>query len=458
MKKRIVHKAVTAILILTACILLPAGYIFASEALNEAELAYGPILGEILNEKVEYEDALDAAFANLIGHERLDAAGISAALNRDDLRGLTAAARGMSNAFDRHPAHPPSHRFAQVHYYIERARAVTFELYSLIDAVDQGGGRLGDLDVVIDHDRMEVTLERNRRMRAAEYIRRATDEIGRVLEAIEQATTPSPQPAQPSSGQALLRLSIGSVTYTHNGIMQTAEVAPFIRDGRTMVPLRIVAEALGADVAWDGPTRTVTIVAGGNTLRLVIDTPLPGDMGTPVIVGGFTFVPARYVSEMLGASVRWDGANQAVYVYSGPISSDGATTPVAQEPIRTDNIPSGTGLPEGVVMFDGRLPVIDFESVVSDIMHATRPPQITEVEEEDGTIGIVFGYWVVNTPQAFEQIMTYIELHKLLGYELVELIEERDGIIVHFEKGHITLAIAVEFNRHHYAIIIVVQG
>ncbi|MCL2199807.1 MAG: copper amine oxidase N-terminal domain-containing protein [Defluviitaleaceae bacterium] len=38
-------------------------------------------------------------------------------------------------------------------------------------------------------------------------------------------------------------------------------------------------------------------------------------MGTPLNVNGITFVPVRYVSETTGATVRWDGANNAVYIY-----------------------------------------------------------------------------------------------------------------------------------------------
>ena len=81
-----------------------------------------------------------------------------------------------------------------------------------------------------------------------------------------------------------------------------------------MVPLALIAEALGADVSWDGNTRTVTIMSEGTMLMLIIDVPLPNDMGTPVISNGRTFVPVAFISQMLGANVRWDGDNQAVYI------------------------------------------------------------------------------------------------------------------------------------------------
>jgi len=122
-------------------------------------------------------------------------------------------------------------------------------------------------------------------------------------------------PAPPPT--AILRLTMGSMVFTHLGMQRHSDVAPFIDTAydRAMIPLRIVAEGLGAEVSFDGDTRTVHIIQDAIEITLVIDVPLPDYMGTPVIVYDRTFVPARYVSEILGATVRWDGVNQAVYVY-----------------------------------------------------------------------------------------------------------------------------------------------
>jgi hypothetical protein len=100
-----------------------------------------------------------------------------------------------------------------------------------------------------------------------------------------------------------IRLELGSTTATVNGVAETLEYAPFIADDRTMVPVRFIAEALGGTLSFDQATRTVTINRDGDTLQLVIDEPLPGGMGTPVIREGRTFVPARFVVEELGATI-----------------------------------------------------------------------------------------------------------------------------------------------------------
>lgn len=70
-----------------------------------------------------------------------------------------------------------------------------------------------------------------------------------------------------------VHLTIGSTQASVNGNPYTMDVAPFTVAGRTEVPLRFVAQALGANVSWDGNTETVSITsgAGGN----VTYTPQP---------------------------------------------------------------------------------------------------------------------------------------------------------------------------------------
>jgi len=129
----------------------------------------------------------------------------------------------------------------------------------------------------------------------------------------DEPPTPVTQPVVLPSH--VLRFVIGQSQFTSHGTPSVSDAAPFIADDRAMVPLRVITEALGASVDWDDNTRTVTIIRDGVTLNLVVDQPLPGGMGTPVIVNDRTFVPTRYVSETLGAALRWDEVNRAVYVY-----------------------------------------------------------------------------------------------------------------------------------------------
>ena len=91
------------------------------------------------------------------------------------------------------------------------------------------------------------------------------------------------------------------------------DVPPRIIDGRTMVPLRFIGETLGAEVIWNGETRQVAYILGGRQILLTVDqkAAVVGgrqvEMDTaPQIVNDRTMVPVRFVSQWLGAIVRWD--------------------------------------------------------------------------------------------------------------------------------------------------------
>ena len=82
---------------------------------------------------------------------------------------------------------------------------------------------------------------------------------------------------------------------------------PVIINDRTMVPLRFIAESFGADIKWIGADETVEIRMDDRLLKLIIGKTGPG-LDTPAIIkGGRTMVPIRYVAEYLGASVKWIG-------------------------------------------------------------------------------------------------------------------------------------------------------
>jgi len=126
-------------------------------------------------------------------------------------------------------------------------------------------------------------------------------------------------PEIPTTSHAphVIRFTIGSNAHTINGIPHTNDVAPFIDFdyNRTMIPVRAVSEALGAETDWIAQTGSVQITTGSGTHQLTVGTPLPDGMGVPASLQGRVFVPIRYVAEVLGATVRWDEENSAVYIY-----------------------------------------------------------------------------------------------------------------------------------------------
>lgn len=110
-----------------------------------------------------------------------------------------------------------------------------------------------------------------------------------------------------------------------DGTQVIPDVPPVIVEGRTLVPIRIVSEELGAAVKWDGETRTVTVVSAGTTvfLRIGDKKAVVGDstveLDVPaVIINSRTMVPIRFVATALGATVDWDGDTRTVKVDRRP--------------------------------------------------------------------------------------------------------------------------------------------
>ena len=100
-----------------------------------------------------------------------------------------------------------------------------------------------------------------------------------------------------------------------NGQFINCDIRPFIDSGTTYVPIRFVGEALCADeVSWNAQNNTAIIRDSGNEIVLPIGKNYAYINGAVVkissgtkLIDGRTFVPVRFVSENLGATVNWDG-------------------------------------------------------------------------------------------------------------------------------------------------------
>ncbi|MBO4950166.1 MAG: peptidylprolyl isomerase [Clostridia bacterium] len=129
---------------------------------------------------------------------------------------------------------------------------------------------------------------------------------------------------------AVLTVSVfaaSPVTVTLNGEKidcasygQEAEIV----EGRTLVPLRAIFEALGASVEWNGETKTVTSVLDETEIKLTIGEKALYKNGETVeldvpamIMNGRTMVPVRAISESFGVKVEWDGETRTVVLFDG---------------------------------------------------------------------------------------------------------------------------------------------
>ena len=119
-------------------------------------------------------------------------------------------------------------------------------------------------------------------------------------------------------------------------------VEPFVWNGTTYLPLRAAAAALGITVGWDGATSTISLTSGGkriapvgtpvthnknqtiaieyNDIKVTLDgkpvelKDAAGKTVEPFTYNGTTYLPVRAVADLLGVSVKWDGATNTIYL------------------------------------------------------------------------------------------------------------------------------------------------
>lgn len=111
------------------------------------------------------------------------------------------------------------------------------------------------------------------------------------------------------------------------------EVPPVIENGRTLVPLRAIFEAMGANVQWNNSTRTVTATKATTTVVLPVGSTAPTINGSAQkldvpakIVNDRTLAPLRFVGEAFGGKVAWNGTTRMITI----------TTPFALLPSNPD--------------------------------------------------------------------------------------------------------------------------
>ena len=139
-------------------------------------------------------------------------------------------------------------------------------------------------------------------------------------------------PPPPSPQKFIIKLTIGSNTVwlIKQGSEQqaTLEAPPFIdkASGRTLIPIRIIVEAIGGKVDFEAGESKVTLTKGSTVIELWIGKPIAKINGkegyidenaknlAPIIVNGRTFLPLRFVAENFGGKVDYDAKTQEIVI------------------------------------------------------------------------------------------------------------------------------------------------
>lgn len=112
-------------------------------------------------------------------------------------------------------------------------------------------------------------------------------------------------------------LTPGSTIAQVDGTEVTLEAAPELIRERTMVPIRLVAEAFGHQVHWTDPRVYIgdrIVLTVGSTTAVVDGHTVLLDVA-PVVKNGRTLVPIRFVAEALGRRVHWDEPKNRVLIW-----------------------------------------------------------------------------------------------------------------------------------------------
>ena len=131
----------------------------------------------------------------------------------------------------------------------------------------------------------------------------------------------------PAAGHPTSRPAGHQIGILFNNEYLQPDVEPIIRNNRTLIPVRFVAEALGLDVDWDGETRTVTLESEEQDISVTLvigqyTATVTDQAGTRTVTSDVaslvhqdrTMLPLRLIAELFGAEVDWDGSTQTAIV------------------------------------------------------------------------------------------------------------------------------------------------
>lgn len=133
-----------------------------------------------------------------------------------------------------------------------------------------------------------------------------------------------PRPSFDVYEKQIAQLNKDKVTVMVNGRLLQSDVEPFIENGRTLVPMRAIFEALKAEVLWDAATETATATLRGTEVKITKNQTVAYVSGNPVtldvpaaIKDGRFVVPVRFISESFGAKVEWIEARRTAMIDGG---------------------------------------------------------------------------------------------------------------------------------------------
>ena len=193
--------------------------------------------------------------------------------------------------------------------------------------------RLSDNQIVLDkEDIIETTYTLDFNLDPGDYQwnARAGNESGwSSFSTICKFTVIKKEIVSDPESKVIIELWIGNRIALVDGKAITMDTEPLILNGRTVVPLRFIAEAFKADVFFDSENQEINIAFGAtyislwiNKTKARIETTGNGEKknrivtldAPPVIRSGRTLVPVRFIAEAFGATIDWDSQEEKITI------------------------------------------------------------------------------------------------------------------------------------------------
>ena len=197
------------------------------------------------------------------------------------------------------------------YYYGEIKAGVLYSVEDIFSKSMEGGGIFGPLHM--------VPIERL--PNAIEWFGSSITEMGTSIYDYELKDTTSRDSSDPQTVQTPVLPVTEGIQVIIDGKVLAFDVQPQIVNGRTLVPLRAIFEEMGAEIEYDGATQTVTATKEDTVVVLTIGGTSPTINGVIVsidqpgiIVDGRTLAPLRFVAEAFGGSVEWNGDTQTATI------------------------------------------------------------------------------------------------------------------------------------------------
>lgn len=126
------------------------------------------------------------------------------------------------------------------------------------------------------------------------------------------------KPDQPAEvTKTVVTMQINSKQLFVDGVAYNKDAAPIVVKDRTLVPIRFVTEFLGGKVDWNEKAKEVILTIDGKEIKMTIGKALEKYGVSPVILNDRTYVPIRFVADELGATTTWDAASKTVTIAKG---------------------------------------------------------------------------------------------------------------------------------------------